>query len=264
MALLPLPKEYYFFYVKMIYNITPPEKICDINKILTYHRQLIYSISPEMIGIYDIVKEKARNNKPRTYTYKDYMNTYEFAKLMKYEFPSIPLIIYRSVKENETYDTIIDNIRENQLNFPNVVVVGNSLNPTIHTNTLIKKIKEECSVNIGCVLLYDRPDEMNYCILRIKLGVSFFITQIVTKPEKIMTFIEQLPVKIYVTIVPIENAKTMEMINWLCGNETNNIDDLQSYPNDLIKANIKHICFESISSISSTKMVDFIQRFKLW
>ena len=33
------------------------------------------------------------------------------------------------------------------------------------------------------------------------------------------------------TIVPIENKKTMEMINWLCGNETNNIDDLQSYPN---------------------------------
>jgi len=246
----------------MIYNITPPEKNCNnVDKLLTYHFQIIQSTSPEMIGIYDIIKEKSRNNKPRPYIHKEYMNSYQFAEIMQLKFPFISIIVYRSVKENETYENIIHNIRENQKKFPNVVVIGNSLNPNIHTNTLIKKIRQECYVNIGCVLLYDRPDELNYCILRIKLGVSFFITQIVTKPEKITRFLQSLPVKIWVTIIPIENIKTMEMVNWLCGNESNNIYNLESYPNELIQTQFKNICFESISFISSTKMIEFINKF---
>jgi len=244
----------------MIYNITPPEKNCtNIKKILDYHTKIIINTFPNMIGIYDIIEEKSRNNKSRPYDIKEYMNTYEFGKIMHSKFPSIPIIIYRSVKKNEQYDNIINNIIENQEIFKDIVIIGNSSNININTNTLIEKIKSECSVNIGSVLLYERPHEIERCILRINLGVSFFISQVLLEPDKILKFLNILPCKIYVTIIPIINTKTLDMVNWLGVNITN--FDFNSYPNELINADFENICFESISYIHSTKLIQFIKLF---
>ena len=246
----------------MIYNITPPEKNCiNIDKPVNYYAQIITNISPSMIGIYDIIEEKSRNNKPRPYIFKEYMNTYDFGKIINSLFPSIPIIIYRSVKVNENYESIITDIQNNQLLFKDIVIVGNSLNTHINTNILIQKIKTECSVNIGSVLLYERPNEMERCMSRIKLGVSFFISQIVINPEKIAPFINinLLPCKVYVTIIPITTVKTLEMVNWLGVNIDN--FNLDNYPNELIKIKFENICFESISYIHSSNFIEFVRLF---
>jgi 5,10-methylenetetrahydrofolate reductase len=96
---------------------------------------------------------------------------------------------------------------------------------------------------------------------RLKLGVSFFISQIVINPEKIVPFINinLLPCKVYVTIIPITSVKTLEMINWLGVNIDN--FNLDNYPNELIKIKFENICFESISYIHSSNFIEFVRLF---
>ena len=245
----------------MIYNCTPPEKNKrNIDKDVEYHIKIIQNTHPEMIGIYDIIEEKNRNGKPRPYEPREHMNTYDFAELLHTKIPEIPIVVYRSVKLGETYEDIVGDIQNHQGMFPKVVIVGNSDNQQIHTNTLISKVLSECNVEVGCVLLPERRNEMEICRERIRIGVSFFISQIVISPEYIRPFLEQLPVRIWTTIIPIENEKTADMYNWLNG--SNHAIDFATYPNELVNANIKDICFETISYIHSARMISFIERFR--
>ncbi len=245
----------------MIYNCTPPEKNKpNIDKDVEYHIKIIQNTHPEMIGIYDIIEEKNRNGKLRPYEPREHMNTYEFAEILHIKMPTLPIIVYRSVKLGETYEDIVGDIQKHQSIFPQVVIVGNSDNKQVHTNTLISKVMAECNVEVGCVLLPERRNEMEICRERIRIGVSFFISQIVISPEYIQPFLEQLPVRIWTTIIPIENEKTADMYNWLNG--SNHVIDFTTYPNELIKANIRDICFETISYIHSARMIAFIERFR--
>lgn len=190
------------------------------------------------------------------------MNTFEFSKIMKNEISkNIDFIIYRSVKENESYNDIINDIKNNENIFKNIVIVGNSKNKQINTNELIQKIKEKCNVSIGSVLLYERKNELQLCKKRIELGISFFITQIVTNPTSVKQFLDEIPVKIWVTIVPINNQKTLNMICWLCRSNTPLNINIEMYPKELIEFKFENICFESITKIDSSIMVQFIKKF---
>ena len=215
---------------------------------------------PETIGIYDIIDEPTRNGKTRPFPYRAFMNTYEFAKIIRDKLPNQQIIVYRSVKPFDTYENIVADIRQHQELFPILVIVGNSQNKSVHTNTLITKVFSECeNIIIGCVLLPGRKNEMNICMERIKLGVSFFISQIFVSPNMIIPFITQLPVRVWTTIIPIENDTTIQMYNWLNGSET--LIDLQTYPNELIDARFTDICFESITYTHSSRFVEFIKSF---
>ena len=160
---------------------------------------------------------------------------------------------------DETYEDIVGDIQNHQLLFSKIVIVGNSGNAHVHTNTLISKVLAECNVEVGCVLLPERRNEMEICRERILIGVSFFISQIVISPEYIRPFLEQLPVRIWTTIIPIENQKTADMYNWLNGSD--HAIDFSTYPTALVNANIKDICFETISYIHTTRMIAFVEQF---
>jgi hypothetical protein len=244
----------------MIYNCTPPDKNkLNIDKDIEYHVKIINQTNPEMVGIYDIICEKNRNGTPRPYEQRKHMNTYLFAELLHNIIPKIPIIIYRSVKRNETYDDIINDIKKHQIDFSTIVIVGNSENTDIHTNTLISHVITDCNVKVGCVLLPERKNEIEICLERIRIGVSFFISQIVISPEYIYPFLEKLPVRIWTTIIPIKNTKTSNMYNWLNG--TNYEIDLEIYPKSLIDSKLTDICFETISYIHSSNMIEFIKQF---
>jgi hypothetical protein len=245
----------------MIYNCAPPEKHkTNIDKDVEYHLKIIRETGPEMIGIYDIIEEKTRNGKPRPYESREHMNAYAFAGLLQSKLPDKSFIVYRSVKLSETYDDIVNDVKQHQSVFPRIVVIGNSANPLVNTNKLIARIVAECSVAVGCVLLPERRNEMEICLERVRMGASFFISQIIVDPEYIRPFIDALPVRVWTTVVPLETEKHVEMFNWLNG--TNYSVDLTTYPQTLIQARFKDVCFETISYIPSNRVIAFVKRFE--
>jgi hypothetical protein len=247
----------------MIYNITPitlNSKI-SLEEYIKGHMEIINTTYPEAIGVYDIIDEPS--DKERVFPLRKYMNSYEFCKELSKYISSDKIIVYRSVKPNETYDIIILDIIKHQDKFNRVVIVGNSANPDINTHTLISMVKKDCSVNIGCVLIPERPNEIEIVKKRIQLGVVFFITQIILDTSIIFPILKSIPkeIKVWCTLVPINNIKTLKMVQWL----RVNIDcvDLETYPKNLIihKHMLTDYCFESISKISNTDMIEFINQF---
>ena len=263
----------------MIYNCTPPEKNKpNIDKDLEYHRKIIRATNPEFVGVYDIISEKSRNGCERPYPHRDHMNAFEFAERLASVVRSdlavpcgsglvsvetdIRFIVYRSVKPNETYDDIVQDIKNHQMQFGKIVIVGNSENPNVKTNQLIRRVLSESTVEVGCVLLPERKNEMDIFLERVRIGVSFFISQIVIRPEQIRPFLDLLsdsPIRIWTTIIPMLNEKTVDMYNWLNG--TNDVINLTEYPNELLDAKIQDLCFEAISYVPPSRMIQFIERF---
>jgi hypothetical protein len=247
----------------MIYNITPitiGSKV-SIQDYIKGHMEIINNTHPEAIGVYDIIDEPS--TKERVFPLRQYMNTYEFCKELAKHTNHSKIIVYRSVKPGETYHHVILDIIAHQHLFNRVVIVGNSANPNINTHTLISMVKKGCSVNIGCVLIPERPNEIEIVKKRIQLGVVFFITQIIVDISIITPILETIPkeIKVWCTLVPINNVKTLKMVEWL----RVNIDsvDLETYPKGLIanKDLLIDYCFESISKISNADMISFIKRF---
>jgi hypothetical protein len=238
----------------MIYNCTPPELgKTNIEKEIEYHWKIIRETNPEYVGIYDIIEEKSRNGRERPYHHRPHMNSYIFAEILRNKIPDTSFIVYRSVKLDDTYDSIVSDIKSHQDIFKQIVIVGNSRNRDIVTSELIVYVLQECDVKVGCVLLPERPNEIAICEERIRLGVTFFISQIIADYTIIQPFLEQLSsVRIWTTIIPIENEKTVEMYNWLNG--TNHTVDLTTYPEALVTAQITDICFETISYIHSVQI----------
>ncbi len=246
----------------MIFNFIPitlTAKI-SVDDYINDQLKIINSINPEFIGIYDIIEEKSE--KERIFPLRKYMNTFDFCKILLNYIPNDKIIVYRSVKIEDTYESYVTDIKNNQNNFKNIVVVGNSANFLINTNKLVELLKKETLINIGCVLIPERKNEMELVNKRISLGVSFFITQIILNPEFILPILDKIPtnIKVWCTIVPIPNEKTLKMIEWLRVDITN--FDLKNYPNQIIcyKNKLKNYCFESISKIDADQMIIFINR----
>jgi len=66
----------------------------------------------------------------------------------------ISIIVYRSVKVGDTYETIIEDLERHIDDFSNIILVGNSANKElVKTNELISRVKTYFGENItiGCV-----------------------------------------------------------------------------------------------------------------
>jgi hypothetical protein len=252
----------------MLYNITPPNNETQIEPHLDKLRKILEGTNDtiEAIGIYDIIPEDITNtNTCRPFPIKTYINTFTYAKKIKDLLFSInkthiSIIVYRSVKVDDTYKTIIEDLERHIDDFTNIVLVGNSANKElVQTDDLFQRVKTYFGENItiGCVLLHNRPYEYDIYRQRISLGVSFFVSQIVVDPIQIEPFLHNcINIPIYYTVVPIPNDKTKNMIRWLCRDTTLNIPE--DYLTRIKQANLPLLCVESITSISADNMIQFI------
>jgi hypothetical protein len=263
----------------MLYNITPPNTEEQIYRHLDKLKTIIEGTDNTItsIGIYDIIPEDNTNtntntNTCRPFPIRTYVNTFIYAQkiqqlLFSINKTHISIIVYRSVKIDDTYDSITHDLETHIRDFSNIVLVGNSANKElIQTNELIRHVKTYFGekINIGCVLLHNRPKEYELCLQRIELGTTFFVSQIVVSPEQIQAFLHnntQIRVPIYYTIVPIPNEKTRNMIRWLC--RDNSLHISEDYLTNLKQASIPLICVESITHISPANMIQFIQQLLL-
>ena len=155
--------------------------------------------------------------------------------------------LIRAIRQNETKEDLLEWIINNANDLvDNIVFVGNFKNKILTTDIAIDYVISNNPVikKYGSVVIFHRKNEYERCIKRKKLGIDFFVSQIIIDKisETEIDNIIKLNIPIFITITPLTSYKLLNILKGLGVifndiNINNKFDDVSiaSHLNSLIQ-----------------------------
>ena len=209
----PLQDKSFSYYQEKIISLIEELKLLQTkNKIILSIYDLIDE--PNRIS-YEIIIQKKRI-KPEIYL--EMFQT--FLKEKQILDMNLEYRLFRSIRESETIDEILVWFKNigNKL-ADSFVIIGNYKNKKLRTNNVLKMLYlKNPNKEYGCIIIPYRNSEFDRCKKRIKLGCSFFVSQIIVDDKftkEHLKLYENINIPIYFTLTYIPSINTWNFLKTL-------------------------------------------------
>lgn len=239
----PLLNKTKIYYQK--YNNKILEEISFLikNKKLIFLNLTVY----DLIDEYDRVTKELIIQKKRIEPVVFIKNLKTLMQKKNINISKLKFTLFRAIRQNENKKDLLEWIINNANDLvDNIVFVGNFKNKILTTDIAIDYVISNNPVikKYGSVVIFHRKNEYERCIKRKKLGIEFFVSQIIIDKisETEIDNIIKLNIPIFITITPLTSYKLLNILKGLGVifndiNINNKFDDVSiaSHLNSLIQ-----------------------------
>lgn len=209
------------------YAILPPN--CGSNEsIVTYVNEKLNEISfvrqhtadEIIVSFYTLIPEpdritgKIRENSDRicTIDFIDLLRQNDILDVLSH----VHIRLYHPIKTYETADSFSNWFEYNGDIANSYVIVGNHANKEFRTDNALLVLRDRHpNIIYGTVCIFHRTNELDRCVARIRLGVSFFVSQIMVDPIDNMTQYKSLSVPIHISLTIITHKYMFRLLKTL-------------------------------------------------
>lgn len=216
---------------QIICEIATPQLSWQMDKVMEWTQHACQTLKNEnilTINLSEVIDEK--REEMRNVDFHPKMDNIEFAELLIQEFPSIDLILCKITTHypKEKFEEWIQ--KAYQKGLKKIVVVG-AMNPDLSgkSYTVVQAAqyikKQFPDIQIGGIIIFNRPLEHQRIIEKMQSGITFFLSQIVFETgtlKQVMIdlqhscLLKKMPFpQIHVGIAPAKKVKDIEFLHWL-------------------------------------------------